>query len=244
MLVATFSVALLALILLLTAPAGAQTDGTDLAGETARFTDSADTDPTVDRIVVTVADCEANNNASVVVRDDDGTRARLTDGGNVTIATNGNAITIAGTDDGGNLDGVSTSGGDGQFGTEGETVDGEVVSSAGITCGDDGRQRADDDDAADDDADGARADDDNLENLSCDELLVLFRGEGEEQYGVADRLADSDVRARIEVCLEREIVNNPGGDLPNTGGLSLIGVAVLGAAAAVVGLAVSRGGRR
>lgn len=246
MLVAAFLVAVLALVFLLTVPAKAQDTSratTDPAGETARITESTtDDDEIVDRIVVAVEDCQVGSDASVVVEDDDGTQARLADGGNVRITADADAITIVGTDDGGNIRGIDASGGDGQFGTEGETVDGEVVSSAGITCGDD-RQRADDDAAADDDADDARAADD-LKNLSCDELLVLFRGEGQGQYGDASNLADSDVRARIEVCLKKEIVNEPEGKLPKTGGLSLLGLAVLGVVSAAAGLSVIRGGRR
>jgi len=41
-----------------------------------------------------------------------------------------------------------------------------------------------------------------------------------------------------------DIVNDPGGNLPNTGGLSLLGLAVLGVVSAAAGLAVIRGGRR
>lgn len=125
---------------------------------------------------------------------------------------------------------------------ESETEGSNVTDSSGITCDNGGGQRA-----ADDDADDVRAADDDLENLSCAELLVLFRGEGEGQYGddgTAVDLNDSEVRAQIEVCLEREIVNNPGGNLPNTGGVSLLALAVLGVATAVAGVCVIRGGRR
>jgi hypothetical protein len=246
MLVAAFLVAVLALVFLLTVPAKAQdtSRATDAAGETARITEStADDDEIVDRIVVAAGDCRVGSDASVVVEDDDGTQARLTDGGNVRITADADAITIVGTGDGGNIRGIDASGGDRQFGTEGETVEGQVVSSTNVRCG---RDDTGDDNATDDD-NGNGAEIDDLENLDCDELLVLFRGEGQGQYGndgTAVDLNDSQVRAQIEVCLEREIVNEPGGKLPKTGGLSLIGVAVLGAATAVAGLSVIRGGRR
>jgi len=89
---------------------------------------------------------------------------------------------------------------------------------------------------------------DELQDLSCDELLVLFRAESSsgQQYGDASGFADSEVRAQIEVCLEEEIVEGTAadGDLPDTGGLSLIGLAVLGVVSAAAGLSVIRGGRR
>ena len=88
---------------------------------------------------------------------------------------------------------------------------------------------------------------DELQKLGCDELLVLFRAEGSaQQYGDASGFADADVRAQIEVCLEEEIVEGTAADedLPDTGGLSLIGLAVLGVVSAAAGLSVIRGGRR
>ena len=247
MLVASFFVAVLALVFLLAVPAKAQDasrDTIDPAGEAARITESTtDDDEIVDRIVVAVGDCRVGSDASVVVEDDDGTRVRLADGGNVTITADADAITIVGTGDGGNLEGIDASGGDRQFGTEGEIVEGEVVSSAGITCGRDAAE--DEPDPAEADPDGGEGgDDEDLENLSCDELLVLFRADGNGQYGDASNLADSDVRARIEVCLKKEVVNEPGGKLPKTGGLSLLGLAVLGIVSAAAGLSVIRGGRR
>ena len=218
--------------------------GTDLAGERARISESTtDTDEIVDRIVVPVAGCEVDPEASVVVEDDDGTQARLTNGENVTITASAGALTISGTGEDDNLGSINASGGDDpQFGTVDETVAGELVRSSGITC--DRDDTGDDNVDDDDNGNGARADD--LQNLTCAELLVLFRGEG--QYGddgtaVVD-LNDSDVRAQIEVCLEKEIVNNPGGDLPDTGGVSLLALAVLGVVSAAAGLSVIRGSRR
>lgn len=111
----------------------------------------------------------------------------------------------------------------------------------------DGADADADADDADADADDAKAADE-LQDLSCDELLVLFRAESSsgQQYGDASGFADSEVRAQIEVCLEEEIVEGTAadGDLPDTGGLSLIGLAVLGVVSAAAGLSVIRGGRR
>ena len=108
---------------------------------------------------------------------------------------------------------------------------------------------------ADDGGDGGAANagggengQDDLEDLSCDELLVLFRGESSsgQQYGDAAVFAGSRVRAQVEVCLEREIVQGTAADedLPDTGGLSLLALAVLGFVSAAAGLSVIRGGRR
>jgi hypothetical protein len=78
--------------------------------------------------------------------------------------------------------------------------------------------------------------------------LVLFRGESSsgQQYEDSAVFADSEVRARVEVCLEREIVAGTGidEDLPDTGGPSLLALVVLGFVSAAAGLSVIRGGRR
>jgi hypothetical protein len=188
---------------------------------------------------IAVADCEATagETASITVADADdaATREIFTDGTGAVFGFGAQGVTISGEGD----DNLG-------LGDLEDSRTGEVVRSQGITCGDDdSRQRADDDDAADDDA--ARTADD-LENLSCTKLLVLFRSDSssERQYGDAAALADPEVRARIELCLEKEIVQGTAadGDLPKTGGLSLIGLAALGAATAVVGLSVIRGVRR
>jgi hypothetical protein len=219
-----FAVLCIALISLLSSPAGAQQAADPLEGQTAEIGANA-IGP------IAIADCEEaeGETASIIVADanDAAKSETFTEGTDAVFQFGAQGVTIN-TEEDGNLRLASLRG----------SRTGEVVSSEGITCADDGRQRADDDDARDDD---------NRENLSCDDLLVLFRGEGQGQYGDdedAIDLNDSEVRAQIEVCLEKEIVNNPGGDLPNTGGLSLIGLAALGAAAAVVGLSVIRGGRR
>ena len=123
---------------------GATRAATTPTNQPARITESAnDTDETVDRIVVPIADCEVEDNAVLVVEDDDGTRVRLTNGDNVSITPNDSALTIVGTGTGGNLGSVDASGGaPPQFGTVNEIVRGTVVSSTGIACGreDDGEQ--------------------------------------------------------------------------------------------------------
>ena len=123
------------------------------------------------------------------------------------------------------------------------TTSGEVVRSEGIVCDDGGGQRADDDDDGNDAKDA-----DDLQDLSCEELLVLFRGESSSggQYADAAFFADSEVRAQVEVCLEEEIVEGTAADedLPDTGGPSLLALAVLGLVSAAAGLSVIRGGRR
>ena len=77
---------------------------------------------------------------------------------------------------------------------------------------------------------------------------MLFRGgsSSEQQYEDAAAFADSGVRAQIEVCLEEEIVEGTVADedLPDTGGLPLLALAVVGVVSAAAGLSVIRGGRR
>ena len=226
-LVATFFAALLALILL-AAPAAAQdaNQDDDLAEETARITDStADDDEIVDRIVVAAGDCRVDDDASLVVEDDDGTRVRLTNGGNVRITADADAVTIVGTGDGGNLDGINASGGDGQFGTEGETVVGDVVSSTGIRCGDD------------DPDDPNNPNDPNAPNnpsqeqyedegdLNCDDFDSQAEAQAEYEADTEDPNnldADDDGEA-CEDFPYGQMVDDPDDDpLPETGGPPLL----------------------
>jgi hypothetical protein len=124
--------------------------------------------------------------------------------------------------------------------------EGRVASSTGVACGrnDDGNNTA----SGDENQAGNTKNNEDLEDLSCEELLVLFRGGSSsgQQYEDAAVFADSGVRAQVEVCLEREIVEGTAADedLPDTGGLSLLAVAVLGVVSAAAGLSVIRGGRR
>lgn len=190
---------------------------------------------------IAVAGCKAvaDETASITVADadtDDATEEVFTDGEDSVFRFGQQGITIT-ADGGGNLDQVA-----GEF----EIGTGEVTDSSGITCGRDDPAEADPVEA--DPAEGDAKAADELQDLSCDELLVLFRAESSsgQQYGDASGFADSEVRAQIEVCLEEEIVEGTAadGDLPDTGGLSLIGLAVLGVVSAAAGLSVIRGGRR
>lgn len=196
-------------------------------------------DETVDRIEIAATDCEVEKGAVVTVEGESGRAATFTnapddgtrdaDEVDATIEPTEDQVIIEVTDDT-NLD---------TFGTEDASEDGTVSSFTGITCGREAGGAA----AGDGNGNGEK---DDLENLSCDKLLVLFRGGGQGQYGDADILTNRDARARIEVCLKKEIVQGTAadGNLPDTGGLSLIGVAALGAATAVAALSVIRGGRR
>ena len=207
--------------------------------------DGSDEDRTVDRIEVDAADCEVDKGAVVTVQGDSGESASFTnapddgtrDGDEVdaTIVAETDQVIIGVADDAA----LSS-----EFGTEDSDEDGTVTSSTGITCGRDAGAAAAD--ADDDDGNGAK-DVDDLEDLSCEELLVLFRGGSSgQQYEDAAVFADSGVRAQVEVCLEEEIVEGTAADedLPDTGGLSLLALAVLGVVSAAAGLSVIRGRRR
>lgn len=243
----------IALVFLLLGSAGAQETGDDpLDGLDATLQDT-DNDQNVDRISIPVAGCEIDDGATVRVRDADGTRITLIDERNVDIEATQNRVTIQGANPNGDIEGSTQNPNDsnGDFGGPDATADGEVLNSSGITC----RRDADSNNAEDDNNAESGANEDNartadeLRNLSCEELLVLFRAggsSGQGQYGDAVALADADVQARIEVCLEQEIVQDTaaGKDLPNTGGVSLVGLAVLGIVSAAAGLSMIRAGRR
>ncbi len=193
----------------------------------------------VDRIEVEGADCTGPDvGATLTVRDGEDTVVTINNTGENTFEANDEQIII-----------TRLNGGD--IMAEGiedlEAGNGTVVSSTGITCGRDADSNsvgADDNDANEDEARTA----DELLDLSCEELLVLFRAgsSSSTQYGDAAALANSDVQARIEVCLREEIVEGTAadGDLPDTGGVSLLGLAVLGLVSAGAGFSVIRGGGR
>ncbi len=191
-----------------------------------------DSDVTVDRIEIAAADCEVDKGAVVTVDDESRDSASFTNAPD------------DGTRDGDEVEATLRPG----FGATDSNEDGTVTSSTGVTCGRDaGAADADADD--DDTDDGTSAKDaEDLQELSCDELLVLFRAESSsgQQYEDAAAFTDSAVRAQVEVCLEREIVEGTAADenLPDTGGLSLPVLAVLGVVSAAAGLSVIRGGQR
>ncbi len=128
----------------------------------------------------------------------------------------------------------------------------DVVADGGVdfaitVCEAGGTQGAGDDGGTGATDDGTENTDD-LQDLGCEDLLVLFRGESSsgQQYEDSAVFADSEVRAQVEVCLKKEIVEGTAADenLPDTGGLSLLALAVLGVVSAAAGLSVIRGGQR
>jgi hypothetical protein len=205
-------------------------------------------DGTVDRVEIEAAGCEVEEKgATVTVEDESNTPATFTNAPD-TAATGADEVEATLEAIGDQVivevaDGADLPPG---FGSEAASEDGTVSSFAGITCGreDDGGNAAGGDENQGDNT----KNNDDLEDLSCEELLVLFRGESSsgEQYADAAFFADSEVRAQVEVCLEKEIVEGTAADedLPDTGGPSLLALAVLGFVSAAAGLSVIRGGRR
>ncbi len=216
--------------------AAAQTGGTlmDRAAQIIESTD--DSDGTIaNRVVIRNANCDVDDGATITIRDADGTEITLTDGGNVDIEQDQGRIVIVGNGEDQNFRGVNISGGD--FGPSDSTETGTVVRSTGITCG-----RADGDN--DDDENNGRVRTANeLIALDCEELLERLRDREEGQYASRDVFTNSDVEERIEECREQEVIDDTdtGDDLPDTGGLPLLGIAVLGIASIVAGASVIRG---
>ncbi|CAA9498464.1 MAG: hypothetical protein AVDCRST_MAG05-2282 [uncultured Rubrobacteraceae bacterium] len=196
-----------------------------------------ESDDSVDRIEIDVAGCEVEEKGASVTVDDGDSSATFTNAPDVA-ATAPDEIeaTLEATEDQVLITGIDSDLNSG-FGDSGT---GEVTSSSGITCGRDAAAAANEEDEADDQAD------EDLEDLDCDELLVLFRGESSsgEQYEDAAAFADAEVRAQVEVCLKKEVINEPDDDLPDTGGPSLLALAILGVVSAAAGLSVIRGGQR
>ncbi len=203
-----------------------------LQGTDAFIVESADM--TVGRIEISRADCDIGKGATVTVRDGSGNKAMFING-----VARGDEITatIKAFQNQVIVNGIANEGLDANFGSPENDRNATVTSTTGITC-----DRDDDGDG--DDATTAE----ELRALSCEELLVLFRAGSSSsvQYGDAVALADADVRARIEVCLEQEVIEGTAADedLPDTGGVSLLGLAVLGVVSAAASLSVIRGGRR
>jgi hypothetical protein len=239
-----------ALVPLLSGPTWAQGAGAEgiPVGTPAAGQDTDNTNSPPDLIVVSANDCTvaADDSAvSITVEDGDGTSARFVDGQEaVTITAPGGRPQIQGPAADFIGESATFPSTDSSFDTDGDYT---VASSEGVTCArTGGGQRVDDEEA--DPVDDVSKSADELANLGCDELLVLFRGESNsgQQYGDAAVFADSEVRAQVEVCLEREILEGTAADddLPDTGGLSLLALAVLGVVSAAAGLSVIRGGRR
>ncbi|CAA9439049.1 MAG: hypothetical protein AVDCRST_MAG03-3833, partial [uncultured Rubrobacteraceae bacterium] len=223
----------IALVFLLSGPSWAQDAGTEgiPVGTTATGVDTGSTNDPPDLVRIAASDCTVARGASVTLEDGDGTRAEFVDDERgATITAPGRRPQIRATNGGFIGESATFPSTDTSFDTDGDYM---VASFEGVTCTGTGDGQRVDEEEADPADDGAKTTND-LRNLSCDELLVLFRGESSsgQQYEDAAVFADSEVRARVEVCLENEIVKGTAadGDLPDTGGLSLIGLAVLGVA--------------
>ena len=233
---------------LLAGPTWAQGTGTEgiPVRTTATGVDTGGTNDLPDLVRIAASDCTVTRGASVTLEDGDGTRAEFVDDERgVTTTAPGGRPQIRATNGGFISDSATFPSTDTSFDADGDYT---VASSEGVTCArTGGGQRVDDEEEADPTDDATRTADDLLD-LSCEELLVLFRAgsSSEAQYMNAAAFADSDVRAQVEVCLEEEIVEGTAADedLPDTGGPSLIGLAVLGVVSAAAGLSVIRGGRR
>ena len=242
----------IALASLLSGPTWAQGAGTGgvPVGTTATGVDTGGTNDPPDLVRIAASDCTVARGASVTpsvtLEDGDGTRAEFVDDERgATITASGGRPQIRATNGGFIGESVTFPSTDTSFDTDGDYT---VASSEGVTCaGTGGGQPVGDEQEAEPADDGATNTDD-LQDLSCEELLVLFRGESSsrQQYEDAAVFADSEVRARVEVCLEEEIVEGTAADedLPDTGGLSLPALAGPGGVSAAAGLSVIRGGRR
>ena len=205
-----------------------------LAGASARIIDE-NSDSIVNRIVVTVSNCDIDDNATVTIEDEDGTRAAFTDENDVNMEGFQDRVVVQGTAESGNIGDVDFAGGeDRNF----NTGDGTLVRSTGITCD---RESDDGGDGGRDDGGVATASE--LVDLDCDELLQRFRNRSSGQYLTNEAFLESDVEDRIEVCLAQEVIDDTGSDddLPDTGGLPLLGIAVLGIASVFAGASVIRG---
>ncbi|QIN81787.1 hypothetical protein GBA63_03395 [Rubrobacter tropicus] len=189
---------------------------------------------------ITVSDCkelEVDSDAVVVLRGENDRAVRITNGSNnFFVAKDTNELRITGPS-GGDLVGSNVP-------SLNEGGRNEIFSSSGITCrrGD----AADDGGGSGGNGDGNSGNTNTLEDLECDELLRRFREEETGQYGDRSLFSDVEVRKKVEVCLEQEVIQDTAADgqLPDTGGLSLLSLAVLGAVSVVAGVSVVRGARR
>lgn len=209
----------------------------EVENASAQIIDSADPDSIVNQVVVSDVDCTVQEGATIVVQDNDGTRVRLTDGVNVNITSPENRIVAQGTIDGNlgdDADEPIAPGNDSNFGRPNDdqyTEVAEIIDATGITCDRD-------DDNGGNNGNAANNNDDN--NLNCDALLRRFRGASGGQY------LDVNVSNQILICLAQEVNQDTAadGDLPDTGGPSLIGIAIFGVVSALAGLSLVRGSRR
>jgi len=230
--------------------AGAQAD--ERAADTLQGADALiikdDSDGAVDRIEIDAADCVVEEkSATVTVNDEEGNPETFTNAPDDGVRDADDVeATIVPETDRVIIDVADDANPNPAFSPDDADEEGRVASSTGVACGrdDDGNNAA----GGDENRAANTKNNEDLEDLSCEELLVLFRGGSSsgQQYEDAAVFADSGVRAQIEVCLEEEVVEGTVADedLPDTGGLSLLALAVVGVVSAAAGLSVIRGRRR
>ena len=192
--------------------AGAQAD--ERAADTLQGTDALiikdDFDGAVDRIEIDAADCVVEEkSATDTVNEEEGNPETFTNAPDdgVRDADDVEAAIVPETDKV-IIDVADDANPEPAFSPDDADEDGRVASSTGVACGrDDGNNAA----GGDENQAGNTKNTEDLEDLSCEELLVLFRGGSSgQQYEDAVVFADSGVRAQIEVCLEEEIVERTG----------------------------------
>jgi hypothetical protein len=229
--------------------AGAQAD--ERAADTLQGADALiikdDSDGAVGRIEIDAADCVVEEkSATVTVNDEEGNPETFTNAPDDGVRDADDVeATIVPETDRVIIDVADDANPNPAFSPDDADEEGRVASSTGVACGrDDGNNAA----GGDENRAANTKNNEDLEDLSCEELLVLFRGGSSsgQQYEDAAIFADSGVRAQIEVCLEEEVVEGTVADedLPDTGGLPLLALAVVGVVSAAAGLSVIRGGRR
>lgn len=227
--------ALILTMLALPASAGAQTTTSDpLQGAQVTVNGNTVTVSTTD----TSCTLQVSENATVVLKNGSATVTISAADNTFEVASNGQQLTITGK---GTNEIVIDSGGSLTDGTT-YTVD----RSTDVTCGNSNGNSNSNGDKANDGKQANSGDD--LLSLSCEELLKRFRAgdDASGQYGDDTTFADPDVRKRVEECLKKEIVQGTAADekLPNTGGVSLLALAVLGVVSTAACVSVVRGVRR
>lgn len=231
-----WTAALILASLTLPASAGAQT--TDpLQDAPASFTPTSGTVAaavTVGPITDTSCTLQVSQDATVVLNDGSGSVTISAANNTFELTSNGQQLTITGEGDAG----IEPDPASNLTASSNLTVD----SSTGVTCGNGNS-------SGDKANDGKQANSgDDLLSLSCEELLKRFRAgdDASGQYGDDTTFADPDVRKRVEECLKKEIVQGTAADekLPDTGGVSLLALAVLGLVSIAACVSVVRGVRR
>lgn len=154
-----------------------------LASATAQIVET-NSDAIVNRIIVTVSGCVVGENATVTVKDSDGTPITFRNGNGVTITSTQDRIVIQGTEESGNIGDADFVGGDDPNFSPGT---GTAIRSAGITCSED---------ADDTGTDNGTTTGDNPTLAGGCTTLRLFEGDERESetFGIP---SDSTGRLRI-----------------------------------------------